>query len=613
MIISVATFWVFTEWLFFVTKPSFMTLYPLWEKTALLSATVFIISTLLLLSSVPLIGLGWLINRFTKFQLVSSVLSFLPAIILLAMAVLLLFDNFTLTLFGWGIRNAQEPGAWAYRLLTIVLVFKAAGWLHRLLYKPEIGTDLVIAAKTALVISALGIPVVLFAVLLSADEEGEVIAADKELPNIIILSSDGLWAEHMSVYGYERPTTPFLDSVKDEFLIAENHFANASDTGGSVVSLLTGKLPTTTRVIYPPDVLRGIDSYQHFPGILKKLGYYNADISMRHYADPYDLNMRDGFSETNFRKIETSGGNLIEWLQQHPGLNPTALFTNQISERMSERFGLIVKDKPIQDPLAEVNKPDKRFIRDPMRMAEIQRFLSESHQPFFLHIHMMGTHGTRFKPRERIYSTEESYPLDWVIDGFDDAIIDFDRYVEETYELLESNGLLESTIFIISSDHGYKHDPLQRVPMLLRMPGKTRTGKIAGNTQRLDIAPTLLELIGSKAPDWMEGRSMLAAHTGESDQRPIFATGATQSKSADGIFWSVTSLQAPWYSLGKLFLVSCKQGFKLNIEDMDLQENEIAGSNLSCADKLSLKDARQLMLAHLQERGYQPDPSAESD
>ncbi len=613
MIISVATFWVFTEWLFFATKPSFMTLYSVWEKTALLSATVFIISTLLLLSSVPLIGLGWLINRFTKFQLVSSVLSFLPAIILLAMAVLLLFDNFTLTLFGWGIRNAQEPGAWAYRLLTIVLVFKAAGWLHRLLYKPEIGTDLVIAAKTALVISALGIPVVLFAVLLSADEEGEVIAADKELPNIIILSSDGLWAEHMSVYGYERPTTPFLDSVKDEFLIAENHFANASDTGGSVVSLLTGKLPTTTRVIYPPDVLRGIDSYQHFPGILKKLGYYNADISMRHYADPYDLNMRDGFSETNFRKIETSGGNLIEWLQQHPGLNPTALFTNQISERMSERFGLIVKDKPIQDPLAEVNKPDKRFIRDPMRMAEIQRFLSESHQPFFLHIHMMGTHGTRFKPRERIYSTEESYPLDWVIDGFDDAIIDFDRYVEETYELLESNGLLESTIFIISSDHGYKHDPLQRVPMLLRMPGKTRTGKIAGNTQRLDIAPTLLELIGSKAPDWMEGRSMLAAHTGESDQRPIFATGATQSKSADGIFWSVTSLQAPWYSLGKLFLVSCKQGFKLNIEDMDLQENEIAGSNLSCADKLSLKDARQLMLAHLQERGYQPDPSAESD
>ncbi len=301
---------------------------------------------------------------------------------LLAMALLLLFDNFTLTLFGWGIRNAHEPGAWAYRLLTIVLLFKAAGWLHRWLYLRSTGNDLVMVAKLAVAIAALGIPVVLVAILLTPDNEPDALTANKELPNIIILSSDGLWAEHMSVYGYERPTTPFLDSVKDEFLIAENHFANASDTGGSVVSLLTGKLPTTTRVIYPPDVLHGNDSYQHFPGILKKLGYYNADISMRHYADPYDLNMRDGFSETNFREIEESGGNLIDWLRKHPGLNPTALFTNRISERMSERFGLIVKDKPILDPLAEVNKPDKRFIRDPMRMAEIERFLAESHQPF---------------------------------------------------------------------------------------------------------------------------------------------------------------------------------------------------------------------------------------
>ena len=376
---------------------------------------------------------------------------------------------------------------------------------------------------------------------------------------------------------------------------------------------MTGKLPTTTRVIYPPDVLRGRDSFQHLPGILKKLGYYNADISMRHYADPYDLNMQDGFSETNFRKVEETGGNLVVWLRKFPGLNPTALFTNRISERLSERFKLIAKDKPIMDPLAEVNKPDKRFIRDPARMTEIQRFISESHQPFFLHVHMMGTHGTRFKPRKRIYSTEESYPLDWVDGGYDDAIIDFDLYVQETYELLQESGMLDSTVFIISSDHGYKHDPLQRVPMMLRMPGMTNTGTIAGNSQRLDIAPTLLELIGSEAPAWMEGHSMLASDTGESDNRPIFATGARSSKSAEGIFWSVSSPQAPWYSLGSLFLVKCNQGFKLLLEDMDLHEKEIEGSSLSCPDKISPEDARQLMLAHLQKRGYQTDSSTETD
>jgi arylsulfatase A-like enzyme len=607
LICSVATAWVFFEWLFFATKPSFMTLYSPWEKVALLCGTALILSFLLLLASLPLIALGWLTNRFTKFQFTASVLIFLPTIVLLAMAALLLFDNFTLTLFGWGIRNAHEPGAWAYRFLTIVLAFKSAGWLHGMLHQSKIGKDLRIVAGTVLVIIAIGVPVVLVSVLSAPYETDDIVVADKELPNIFILSSDGIWSEHMSVYGYERPTTPFLDSVKDEFLIAENHFSNAQDTGGSVVSLLTGKLPTTTKVIYPPDVLRGRDSYQHLPGILKKLGYYNADISMRHYADPFDLNMRDGFSETNFRSIEETGGDLIVWLRKYPGLNPTALFTNRISERLTERFNLMAKDRPIMDPLAEVNKPDKRYIRDPARMSEIQRFVGESHQPFFLHVHMMGTHGSRFKPRKRIYSSKESYPLDWVDDGYDDAIIDFDLYVQEIYALLEDNGLLDSTIFIISSDHGYKHDPLQRVPMMLRMPGQTHTGWIAGNTQRLDIAPTLLELIGAKPPAWMEGRSMLSTDTDELNARLIFASGASGPKSADGLNLSVINPHAPWYSLGRLYMVKCNQGFGLLTADMKLQRKEIEGSTVSCAGEISSDDARKLMLAHLQERGYISD------
>ncbi len=254
--------------------------------------------------------------------------------------------------------------------------------------------------------------------------------------------------------------------------------------------------------------------------------------------------------------------------------------------------------------MAAVNKPDKRFIRDNARMADIHRFVEESQQPFFLHVHMMGTHGTRFKPRKRIYSTEESYPRDWVIDGYDDATIDFDLYVKETYELLKDSGLLESTIFIISSDHGYKHQPLHRVPMIMRMPGKTHTGFIGGNTQRLDIAPTLLEVIGAEVPDWMEGQSMLSLDADEFSKRPIFASGSSGEKSADGNDWSVSNPQAPWYTLGRLYLVMCNQGFSLQTDDMVLSETEIEGSTLNCSDKVSPDVAKQMMLAHLKARGY---------
>jgi hypothetical protein len=327
---------------------------------------------------------------------------------------------------------------------------------------------------------------------------------------------------------------------------------------------------------------------------------------MRHYADPYDLNMRGGFAEANFRKLKDTGGTLVAFIRKYHGLNPISLFTDRISERLSQRFGQIAKDKPMLDPLAEVNTPDKRLIRDNERMLEIHRFVGESKQPFFLNVHMMGTHGSRFRPRKRIYSTEESYPLDWVEDGYDDAIVDFDRYVQETYGLLKEKGILESTIFIISSDHGFIHDPLQRLPMLLRMPKQTHTGFLAGNTQRLDIAPTLLEAIGITAPAWMEGSSMLSSDTDELALRSVFASGSSLEKSSDGTVWSVRNPQPPWYSLGRLYLVKCNQGFVLRTNDMGLEEKKILGSTLNCPDKISLDDARQLMLEHLKVRGYLP-------
>jgi len=607
MIIFVATAWVFSEWLFFATKPSFMSLYPLWEKIGLLCGTALIMTVALLLVSIPFIAIGWLINKFTENQVAVTIMVFFPSVLLLAMTLLLLFDNFTLTLLGWGIRNAQESGAWAYRILVIVLTYNAGRFLHHVLQKPEIDAGMKVMARSALLIVVMGFPLIIAAISLAPGETEKIAVTDKDWPNILILSSDGVWAEHMSLYGYERPTTSFMDSVQDEFLIAENHFSNASDTGGSVVSLLNGKLPTSTRVVYPPDVLHGRDSFQHLPGILKKLGYYNADISMRHYADPYDLNMRGGFAEANFRKLKDTGGTLVALIRQYQGLNPTSLFTDRISERLSQRFGRIAKDKPMFDPLAEVNTPEKRFIRDDARMVEIHRFIDESQQPFFLHVHMMGTHGSRFKPRERFYSTEESYPLDWSKDGYDDAIVDFDRYVQETYGLLKKKGILDSTIFIISSDHGFNHNPLHRVPMMLRMPGQTRSGFLAGNTQRLDIAPTLLEAIGIAAPDWMEGSSMLSSDVDELSTRPIFASGSSGEKSSDGTVWSVSNPQPPWYSLGRLSLVKCNQGFILLTNSMELEETKIPGSTLNCPVQITLDDARQLMLEHLKVRGYQPD------
>jgi len=280
------------------------------------------------------------------------------------------------------------------------------------------------------------------------------------------------------------------------------------------------------------------------------------------------------------------------------------MLIDRMSERMAIRFEHIWKNKPMPNPLAAVNQPDSRWIRDPKRMQEIQRAIENAKRPFFLNVHLMGTHGTTFKPRKRVYSNEADQPKQWSIDGYDDAIIDFDRYVKETYALLDNAGLLDSTILIVSSDHGFKHNALDRLPMLLRLPGAEPSGSIHGNTQRLDIAPTILDVLGVQAPGWMEGESMLNSGTMKYGDRYIFAAGSSSDKAPVGNFWSITHSIAPWYSLGRLFLVYCNQGFILDITTMQVESTLISGSTMNCEKPLGVEQAKQIMFTHLREKGY---------
>ena len=604
IVLIVAAGWVAFEWLFFVTKISFMSLFSPMEKVNTLTSTTLVVAIGLLLASLPFFILGLLADKLLKKPLLTTVLMLFPVTLLLSQILLVMIDNFSLTVFGWGIRSASGIYIWCYRMLTIALLGLAFRWMFRgLTAKFSPGSVRVLIVFAGL-LSVISIPLMLMVGVGSEHSDYEFQASMGDRPNIIILSGDGVAADHMSLYGYHRKTTPFMDSARNEFLIAENHFSNAKDTGGSVISLLTGKLPTTTKVVYPPDTLRGQDSLEHLPAILRKLAYYNADVSLRHYADPYDLNLRNGFAEANFRQLENSGGTVVTFIRNYPLLVHASMLLDRISERISERFGHVWKGKPMSDPVAEVNRPDRRWIRDPARMNELRRLVQDAPRPFFVHVHMMGTHGERFRPTQRFFSTEDDYENVWSVDGYDDAILDFDRNVQETYQLLNDAGILDSTILVVSSDHGFAHSALDRLPMLMRLPGKARTGTIPGNTQRLDIAPTLLHSLGLPKPEWMEGGSMLRPDFSGFDQRPIFASGSREEKSADGNFWSVSRIEPPWYSLGSFHLVYCDQGFQLDIDTLELKEQAISGSSVVCKRKLDLDEARRLMYRHLEERGY---------
>ncbi len=172
-----------------------------------------------------------------------------------------------------------------------------------------------------------------------------------------------------SIYGYKRQTTEFLEKLKEESLFAENNYSNCAHTGCSIASLLTGKDPLKTKVIFPPDILAGKNAYEHLPGILQSSGYRTIDISVRHYADAYDLNIRRGFDRSNGRSENIDFLSVSEYRQLQGVTGDAGYFLRQSYERLQERVFHLVGVQEMQNSYQKVTVPWR--LRDGNGMGQI--------------------------------------------------------------------------------------------------------------------------------------------------------------------------------------------------------------------------------------------------
>jgi arylsulfatase A-like enzyme len=61
---------------------------------------------------------------------------------------------------------------------------------------------------------------------------------------LVLVTIDALRADHLGIYGYARPTSPFIDAFAREALVIEDAIAQAPYTKASIASLMTGLYPT---------------------------------------------------------------------------------------------------------------------------------------------------------------------------------------------------------------------------------------------------------------------------------------------------------------------------------------------------------------------------------
>lgn len=596
------------EWLFFITKPSMLSYLSLPEQvyilfTAPLPLVAFSLCCVCLACLISLILKP--IKKLPNYIHIAISYS-VPAAILTA-CTLLLIDNFSYTLFKLASHS------------TTTLITKSYYWIILSLFMlyfidklPAINHAIALRSGKAIALCAILICLSSLALLASYRAPLSLASGlpptevTEKLPNILFFNADGVRSDNMSVYGYERATTPFMDSIANESVIYFNHWTNSSKTTGSIGSLLSGKYPTRTKVIFRPDTFTGEDMFQHLPGILKQLGYFNIDITMRHYIDPDDLKLRNSFDYANDRYITTISDSFNHaYLRSWPA---TVQFIEENGQRLQQRLTHLLTDSSMVNPHKQVNQGHslRPQSSDQGRMEQLKQQLMTAPRPFFANIHLLGPHGNRFIYEQPIFTADKHQPLPWQVDHYDNAIFQWDSYSRDIYRLLEASGELENTLLVFNSDHGWRHHINETLPLIIRYPNQTRTGVVTQASQRLDIAPTVLGYLGITPPTWMDGHDLNAR---SDNDYPIFIVTSARLQASNAGDWKIAAkLTPPFYSLGTMSMLYCGVLYSIDVNDIlqpRLSYQEVENKKSSCtASSLTPRAAYKKIISHLQHMGY---------
>ncbi len=589
--------YVFLEWVFFITKPSFFNSMNAVGKISILLKTglIFVLFGVIILILVFI--LRWVFSRVINHAVSQYLVVILPAGVLSALA-LLLIDNFTYTLFNVGI--VTTAGIWrgVYAALFLSVFLLTCRWLVNNVTQTF---DAIYNWISYTLLSFSIILVILDSMTVRTIGKSAQISELETLPNILLLGGDGINAASTSIYEYVRETTPTIKALAERSLVMENAFPNTGNSAGSVVTILTGKNATKTRVLYPPDILRDVDSFEHLPGILRQQGYYTVELGVTHYVDAYNMNLLDGFDEVNGKIVQKT---IIMRVFEPLGYD-VAYFSSKLIDRITDRLFHIFYMRQMKNVFSTVVDSLNALEDDRKKIKYLLDLIEYTNQPLFVHLHLMGTHGPFFHPRQQVFSLGKQQDEAWMTDFYDDGILDYDAYIGDVIDQLNKTGKLSNTVIVIYTDHNMKYFTNQRIPLVVYFPNEEFAGRVKANAQNIDIAPTLLDYLGLPIPNWMEGTSLLNQNLDSG--RLIFSAGAAHVRESNGFFiLDAEKLTPPFYQFGYVGIVNCQNWYRYDLIKNNWTSGIVNGHTSRCDDDMvfSPEQIRDELLNHLRSKGF---------
>ncbi|NLD74060.1 MAG: sulfatase-like hydrolase/transferase [Chloroflexi bacterium] len=333
--------------------------------------------------------------------------------------------------------------------------------------------------------------------------------ASRRKPNVLLIGIDSLRADHMSLYGYPRLTTPHMDHFSRGGTVFERCYSPHIPTTSGYASMFTGRDCFGTQVVALRHKGPMREDVPTLAEILKAEGYNTTSVGFE--GNPASR----GFD----RYLNFSG-----WGSWEEGRSPKAQNLNDVA-------------LPELDRLADEDKPFFLFLR---HMDPHAPYLPPyPYERAFYHGNELDPANKSmepvmaFKPFCDFFATWMPPGItdkDYVIAQYDGAVAYMDAAIRAIFTALEARGILDDTIVVINSDHGetlYDHecyfdhhgiyDPTLHVPLIIRYPGKVPAGlRLPGYIQHKDLVPTVLELAEIDSSGLaFDGRSMMPMMRGE--------------------------------------------------------------------------------------------------
>jgi arylsulfatase A-like enzyme len=332
-------------------------------------------------------------------------------------------------------------------------------------------------------------------------------------PNFVVMAIDSLRADNLGCYGYRRETSPNMDALSRQGVLAEQFVCAGLPTHPSFTTLYTGQHPITHGIVaHGPRVPLGKDS-PFLPQVLLEEGYTtcaldNLATGRQWFRRGFEYYIDPSLRHTMYLDVtcEELNGRAIPWLRTHA----------------DEPFFMLIHYWDPHWPWKPPAKYQNLFYQgnpiDPNNHA-LDRWWQ----------HPLGAvaRDTWMRRPEGLITDP-----DYMSALYDQEIRHVDDGVGQILAALDEYGLADNTVVVIFGDHGESlvehgiffdhhglYDVTLRVPFIARWPRRIKPGsRITRMLQHHDIAPTLIEAAGVRVPDEMDGQSFLGLLTGSSNE-----------------------------------------------------------------------------------------------